>query len=885
MHINNKFRFDARKISIPSLVKVTETADSSQKLAILDRFAGPADLPLILSKLDIAQEISLDLETTHLTPWLAPLAISDSKKLGGGLSRKKYCVEYSTTFNESVRARILSVETDSGLKCAIDLDLLSEEEKLSLISALENKTLVGHNLAFDIAWLNHIKPGFRVSRILDTMLLPICVKPDVEFRMTSSVANEAYIQNNPIKQKLRDELISRSARQSKTANKFDASAGVFSLNFLTMFYLNEELDKSYQAPENWMPRHLTAAHLQYCLGDTRAPRIIARKLLDLPLNTSVAGILSVLDNVQKTPGGAAYRIMERALMRLVQMQHNGIRMCPDAVSKFDSKLKAAAAAKMADLLTIAPDLAPFADDILATDSGLTDAFKTAFFVSLTAKTGKEPPKTDKGGLTMSSDVLLEHYGKDEQIISIYGEIAACVKQQAMLADYLKVADDNFRIHPSTTIRTITGRTASSSPNLQNMPHDPRFRECFRAAPGNKIIATDFSAAQMRIAACLAERDYAYFVKKLAGNPVLQKIPSLPAAETVAVSKPAAGRRFTQQTEDEILYDVPQDSLAIPGWICKSAPEPFSQILQNIQNNVPTLHLIPAEWHDMQSPGRGASSWHEHGRYLAVRYAIVLARMQAAGCNFKYSWADIEQSIQKMALAQAFRTGVDPHCVTAINVESMGGRFDLQGKTALQYVIDLDSAGRKQLKKDISGPRQAAKALNFGLLFGMSAGGLYGYGKTSYGLSWTREEAAQARMAWFALYPEIELGHLIQKTDKIEKNQYVLKHGNFARGKLFLSKTLSNRPVCGGEDRNALNYQNQGTEAEIALESIANLPDWLADCFVNFVHDELIFEVPEGRVGEAKSEIEAAMNGAADRLFNRFQVPSEVESAVGDYWIH
>jgi hypothetical protein len=55
-------------------------------------------------------------------------------------------------------------------------------------------------------------------------------------------------------------------------------------------------------------------------------------------------------------------------------------------------------------------------------------------------------------------------------------------------------------------------------------------------------------------------------------------------------------------------------------------------------------------------------------------------------------------------------------------------------------------------------RQKAKPTNFGLLYGMKAEGLYARGVDDYGLSWSRKEAADARHAWFSLYPEFRLWH-------------------------------------------------------------------------------------------------------------------------------
>ncbi len=55
-------------------------------------------------------------------------------------------------------------------------------------------------------------------------------------------------------------------------------------------------------------------------------------------------------------------------------------------------------------------------------------------------------------------------------------------------------------------------------------------------------------------------------------------------------------------------------------------------------------------------------------------------------------------------------------------------------------------------------QQKAKPANFGLLYGMSADGLYAMGANNYGLDWSRVEAFRAGQAWLALYPEFRLWH-------------------------------------------------------------------------------------------------------------------------------
>ena len=69
----------------------------------------------------------------------------------------------------------------------------------------------------------------------------------------------------------------------------------------------------------------------------------------------------------------------------------------------------------------------------------------------------------------------------------------------------RLAEVDGRLHSLIDFGAATGRTTSSELSLQNVPHDPRFRALFKARPGHQIIAADYGAIQLRIAAVLAER--------------------------------------------------------------------------------------------------------------------------------------------------------------------------------------------------------------------------------------------------------------------------------------------------------------------------------------------------------------------------------------------
>ncbi len=202
------------------------------------------------------------------------------------------------------------------------------------------------------------------------------------------------------------------------------------------------------------------------------------------------------------------------------------------------------------------------------------------------------------------------------------------------------------------------------------------------------------------------------------------------------------------------------------------------------------------------------------------------------------------------LLTAFAEDKDIHSATASEVFGM----------ALD-AVDADS-------------RRAAKAINFGLIYGMSA---FGLGKQ---LDIPRGEAQEYMNLYFERYPGVK-----KYMDSTKLNA---KHEGFVETvfgrRLYLPDINSSRyQMRQYAERTAINAPMQGTAADIIKKAMIGVDQWLTESKVDArvimqVHDELVLEVAKSDVKKVTSAVSEIMRGAAELV-----VPLEVEIGTGDNW--
>lgn len=204
-----------------------------------------------------------------------------------------------------------------------------------------------------------------------------------------------------------------------------------------------------------------------------------------------------------------------------------------------------------------------------------------------------------------------------------------------------------------------------------------------------------------------------------------------------------------------------------------------------------------------------------------------------------------------SMREAFRNGEDIHAATASEM------FD----------VPLDEMTPET--------RRRAKAINFGVIYGISGFGL------ARNLRIPRKEAQDFIDRYFEKYPGIK-EYMDETVTFAKETGYV--QTLFGR-KIHTPEIGARGPQAGFAKRAAINAPIQGTAADVIRRAMIRMPDVIAPLPVKMllqVHDELIFEVDEGAVDEAVQAIRAVMEGAADPAV-KLSVPLVVDAGTGANW--
>jgi DNA polymerase-1 len=194
-------------------------------------------------------------------------------------------------------------------------------------------------------------------------------------------------------------------------------------------------------------------------------------------------------------------------------------------------------------------------------------------------------------------------------------------------------------------------------------------------------------------------------------------------------------------------------------------------------------------------------------------------------------------------------------------------------TAFENGEDIHSATAKEVFGSADDQaRRSAKAINFGLIYGMSA---FGLGKA---LGVTRPEAADYIASYFGKYPGVKI-YMDEMKAKAKDQGYV--ETAFGR-RLYLPGIHSGRTRMAAE-RAAINAPMQGTAADIMKLAMINMHDYIKGTgkdihLILQVHDEVIVECPENDTKTTLKALEQIMTDVTE-----LSVPLIVESGIAKNW--
>lgn len=262
------------------------------------------------------------------------------------------------------------------------------------------------------------------------------------------------------------------------------------------------------------------------------------------------------------------------------------------------------------------------------------------------------------------------------------------------------------------------------------------------------------------------------------------------------------------------------------------------ITGRLSSDNPNLQNIPIRTADGREVRRGFIPRNEDYILLSADYSQVELRIMASLAHDE-------------AMIEAFKAGADIHRAAAARV----------------FGLAPDEITSEQ--------RSAAKQVNFGIIYGISAFGL------SQRMGISRTEAKDIIETYFTQYHKVK-AYMDQCVEHAKAKGYVETY--FGRRRYLPDIHSRNATVRGFAERNAINSPIQGTAADIIKLAMIRIQDHLLQSTLKSkmilqVHDELVFDVHRDEVEEMQALIREQMMGAVN-----LTVPLEIEMGTGQNWL-
>jgi DNA polymerase-1 len=366
--------------------------------------------------------------------------------------------------------------------------------------------------------------------------------------------------------------------------------------------------------------------------------------------------------------------------------------------------------------------------------------------------------------------------------------------------------------------------------------------------GEKMIGLE------REAYAIAEQEFNLGSPKQLGAILYEKL-GLPILSKTATGQPS--------TAENVLAELAEQDYALPKVIMqyRSLSKLKSTYTDRLPEQInPRTGRIHTSYHQAVAATGRLSSTDPNLQNIPIRTAEGRRIRQAfvAPKGYKLMSADYSQiELRIMAhlakdegLLDAFRHDRDVHRATAAEV----------------FGVPLEDVTQDQ--------RRSAKAINFGLIYGMSAFGL------AKQIGVDRKQSQAYIDTYFARYPGV-LAYMERTREQASQQGYV--ETLFGR-RLYLPDIHAKNPALRkGAERTAINAPMQGTAADIMKRAMIAVDRWLPRSGLDArvilqVHDELVLEIREDQVDALRAGLLPLMSGAAE-----LDVPLVVEAGVGNNW--
>jgi DNA polymerase-1 len=284
--------------------------------------------------------------------------------------------------------------------------------------------------------------------------------------------------------------------------------------------------------------------------------------------------------------------------------------------------------------------------------------------------------------------------------------------------------------------------------------------------------------------------------------------------------------------------------ALPLLVNKKTGRVHTSLMQTVaatgrlSSNHPNLQNIPIKTDKGKEVRKAFVAKDENHVLISADYSQIELRVIAALSKDKN-------------MIEAFKSGADFHTITAARI----------------YNVSAEEVTREM--------RGAAKAVNFGIIYGQSAFGL------SQGLGISTTEAKEIIENYFMQFPGIKK-YMSHNVDFAKKHGYVETF--YGRRRHLPDINSSNAVVRGFAERNAINSPIQGSAADMIKLAMIKVDDSLVKSglktrMILQVHDELIFDVPKEEIEKASALIKECMENAMP-----LNIPIVAEVNYGSNWL-